>query len=207
MKFVIISLLFVLGGCASTFDSESRVADEYTLKTSVVRTATVSAAVSSVSIALMRIETAPGYDTRHILVTRPDGRLDVLADARWAGSIASLLEVATIDHLRAAGMDAHINSAAFTAPYALRVTVRRFDAEYVGDDDSSRVDPPTVRVALDATLIRRRDRSPVATWSISGAAVATENRRAMIVSAFGSAASTALEGLAAELSAVTALKQ
>jgi hypothetical protein len=47
----------------------------------------------------------------------------------------------------------------------------------------------------------------MATWIVSGAAVATENRRAMIVSALGSATSVALTGLVNELSAVTVLKQ
>jgi ABC-type uncharacterized transport system auxiliary subunit len=87
------------------------------------------------------------------------------------------------------------------------VTVRRFDAQYAAGEDSGRVEMPTARVVLDVTLIRRRDRLPVATWNVSGATLATENRRTMIVSALGSATSFALTGLANELSAVTALKQ
>jgi ABC-type uncharacterized transport system auxiliary subunit len=93
------------------------------------------------------------------------------------------------------------------SPYSLRITIRRFDAEYATSGDPGRAAAPTARVVLDVTLIRRRDRLPMATWVVSGAAVATENRRAMIVSALGSATSSALTGLVNELSAVTALKQ
>ena len=207
MRLAIISLIFLLGGCASTFDSESPAVDEYALKTMSGGAALVSTAPISVPIQLMRIEAAPGYDTRRILVTHPDGRLDVIADARWVGPIPSLLEAAVLDQLRAASFDVHPSSAALATPYSLRVTVRRFDAQYAAGEDSGRVEMPTARVVLDVTLIRRRDRLPVATWNVSGATLATENRRTMIVSALGSATSFALTGLANELSAVTALKQ
>lgn len=207
MRLAIISLTLLLGGCASTFDSESPAVDEYTLNTASNRADSAVTAPTSLPIQLMRIEAAPGYDTRRILVTYPDGRVDVLADARWVGSIPSLLEVATLDQLRAAGFDAHPNSAALAAPYSLRITIRRFDAEYPTTGDLGRAATPTARVVLDVTLIRRRDRLPMATWVVSGAVMATENRRATIVSAFGSATNFALTGLASELSAVTALKQ
>ncbi|MEN9837713.1 MAG: ABC-type transport auxiliary lipoprotein component [Pseudomonadota bacterium] len=207
MRLAIISLTLLLGGCASTFDSESPAVDEYTLNTTSNRAESAATAPTSVPIQLMQIEAAPGYDTRRILVTHPDGRVDVLADARWVGSIPRLLEVATLDQLRAAGFDAHPNSAALVSPYSLRITIRRFDAEYATSGDPGRAAAPTARVVLDVTLIRRRDRLPMATWMVSGAAVATENRRAMIVSALGSATSVALTGLVNELSAVTVLKQ
>ena len=206
MRLAIISLSLLLAGCASTFDSESPVADEYALKTSDGEVS-VSTVPISLPIQLTRIETAPGYDTRRMLVTRPDGRLDVLADARWVGSIPSLLEVAVIDQLRAAGFDVHPISAALATPYALRVTVRRFDVEYANSGDSEPAETPTARVVLDVTLVRRRDRLPIATWAISGAAAATENRRAPLVSALGAATHLALKGLTTELAAVTELKQ
>jgi len=207
MKLAIMSLALLLGGCASTFDSESPTVDEYALKTMGDDAPSASTAPTSVPIQLMRIEAAPGYDTRRMLVTYPDGRLDVLADARWVGSIPTLLEVAMLDQLRVAGFDVHPNSAALAAPYSLRVVVRRFDAEYATTGDSGWAEVPTARVILDVTLIRRRDRLPMATWAVSGAKVAAENRRGAIVSALGSATSLALSGLANELSAVTALKQ
>jgi ABC-type uncharacterized transport system auxiliary subunit len=207
MKAAAISLLCLLTGCASTFDSERPLADEYSLKTTIDRAELATTTPLSAPIQLMRIEAAPGYDTRSILVTQPDGRLDVLANARWVGSIPSLLEVAVVDQLRAAGFDAHADSAALAAPYTLRMIVRRFDAEYTTAGDSDQAAQPTIRVDLDVSLIRRRDRLPMGTWRVSGAAVAAENRRVAIVSAFGSATRLALEGLSGELSAVTALKQ
>jgi len=205
MKAAAISLIFLLGGCASTFDSERSLAEEYTLKTTSDRAKLATTTSLSAPIELMRVEAAPGYDTRHILVTYPDGRVDILADARWVGSIPSLIEVAAVDQLRAAGFDAHANAAALAAPYALRVIVRRFDAEYSTDGD--RAAQPTARVDLDVSLIRRRDRLPLGTWRVSGEAAAAENRRTAIVSAFGLATHLALEGLSKELSAVTALQQ
>lgn len=207
MKLAIISLTLLLSGCASTFDSELPTVDEYALKTMSDGAPSVSIEATSVPIQLMRVEAAPGYDTRRILVTHPDGRLDVLADARWVGSIPSLLEVAALDQLRVAGFDVHPSSAALAAPYSLRVTVRRFDADYATSGAAERAEIPTARVVLDVTLIRRQDRLPMATWTVSGAAVVAENRRATIVSALGSATAIALTGLASELSAVTALKQ
>ncbi len=207
MKAAAVFLIGFLGGCASTFDSERPLVDEYTLKTTIDRSRLSTKTLLSAPLQLMRIETAPGYDTRHLLVMQSDGRMDILADARWVGSIPSLLEVATVDRLRAIGFDVHANTAALAAPYALRVIVRRFDAEYTTDRGADRGAPPTVHVALDVSLIRRRDRLPVGSWSVSGEAVAVENRRAAIVSAFGSATNLALASLSSELSAVTALKQ
>ena len=207
MKLALISLTLLLSGCASTFDSELPTVDEYALKTMSDDAPSVSVATTSAPIQLMRIEAAPGYDTRRILVAHPDGRLDMLADARWVGSIPSLLEVAALDQLRAAGFDVHPSSAALAAPYSLRVTVRRFEADYATSGAAGRAEIPTARVVLDVTLIRRRDRLPMATWTVSGAVVAAENRRGTIVSALGSAADIALTGLANELAAVTVLKQ
>lgn len=207
MRNAVIVLSLLLGGCASTFDSETPDATEYTLKTTTSRNELSAVVARTLPLQLMRIEAAAGYDTRRILVTYPDGQRDVIAGARWAGAIPQLLELAVVDQLRAAGVEIHPRAAALAAPYALQVTVRRFDAEYPGVAGSSRAMPPTVRVILDVTLIHRRDRLPMGTWSVSGSSVATENRRVAIVAAFGSATAAALNSLASELALVTALKQ
>ena len=47
MRLAIISLIFLLGGCASTFDSESPAVDEYALKTMSGGAALVSTALST----------------------------------------------------------------------------------------------------------------------------------------------------------------
>jgi len=207
MRNAVIVLLLLLGGCASTFDSETPDATEYVFATGTGRNEPSSAVARTSPVQLMRIEAAAGYDTRRILVTYPDGQLDLIAGARWAGSIPQLLELAVVDQLRAAGVDVHPRSAALAAPYALQITVRRFDAEYSSVEGSTRAIPPTIRVVLDATLIHRRDRLPMGTWSVSGTSMATENRRAAIVAAFGSATADALKSLVGELALVTALKQ
>lgn len=207
MAMAMFFLVSLVGGCASTFDSETPDADEYSFKTTVSRGDANLAVARTVPVQLIRIETAAGYDTRRILVTYPDGRLDVIAGARWAGPTPQLLEAAVIDHLRAAGVEIHSSSAALAAPYALQVTVRRFDAEYSSEEGAARAVPPTVRVALDVTLIHRRDRRPIGVWSVSGSSIAAENRRAAIVAAFGSATTDALKLLTDELARVTALKQ
>ena len=59
MRLAIISLTLLLGGCASTFDSESPAVDEYTLNTTSNRAESAATAPTSVPIQLMQIEAAP----------------------------------------------------------------------------------------------------------------------------------------------------
>ena len=74
--------------------------------------------------------------------------------------------------------------------YLLKVAVRRFEADYTAGGAV-----PEVHVTLDCIIGRRAGRDVVATFVVSGAALATANRLSDVVSAFEQATGAALGAL------------
>jgi len=73
----------------------------------------------------------------------------------------------------------------------LRLTVRRFDAEYT---EAGRA--PTVRVVIDATVSRRLDRTLLSAFTVETSAQAADDRMSAIVAAFDEAAGEAMDRIA-----------
>lgn len=154
------------------------------------------------SLAVARPSAAPGLDTGHIVLLRPDHRMDVYAGSRWPAPVPAMVEALAVQTLRASGAWAVVagSDSRFPSGYLLEITVRRFEADYSGSDA-----PPTVTVALDCTVGRRATREVIATYTAAGSAAATADRMSAIVAAFGEATDAALTALAADtLAAVRA---
>ncbi|MFM7707565.1 MAG: ABC-type transport auxiliary lipoprotein family protein, partial [Gammaproteobacteria bacterium] len=161
-------------------------------------TASTSGPVSAPSLQVQRVAVAPGYSRDEILLTQPDRRLDVYAASRWPDALPVVVERLVVDALRQHGGWSVVHDAAapFAADLLLRVTVRRFDAEYttVGG-------PPTARVVLDATLARRGDRAVLSAFTAEASSAAAEDRMSAIVAAFERATGEALSELARQVAA------
>lgn len=188
--------MLALGGCSGLLSSRSAAPVTYVLRpvmaadaASVPPSSTASVRPSAPSLQVQRVAVAPGYARDEILLTQPDRRLDIYAASRWPDALPAVVERLTVDALRQRGGWSVVHDAAapFAADRSLRVTVRRFDAEYA---EVGR--PPTVRVVFDATVARRGDRAVLSAFTVEASSVASEDRMSSIVAAFERAAGEAL---------------
>lgn len=163
---------------------------------------TTPSRLRSFSLQVLLPVAAPGLETDAIVLSAPDRRLDRYAASRWAAPTPKLLGNLAVETLRARGLLAavHDDAAPFPADYLLRVSVRRFDANY-GDGLGS---APTVQVALDCTVATRNERRLLATFSASGTAKAAGDRMSAVVAAFDTATQSALTVLADQTLAAAA---
>jgi cholesterol transport system auxiliary component len=190
LSLVMVALL-ASSGCSSLLPSSGAAPVTYVLRPAVVAQATAAAPASSLQV--QRVAVAPGYARDEVLLTQPDRRLDVYAASRWPDTLPVVMERLVVDALRQRGAWSVVHDAAapFAADRLLRVTVRRFDAEY-----ASVGQPPTVRVVMDATLARRGDRTVVSSFTVEAAQAASADRMSAIVAAFEQATGEALDRLA-----------
>ncbi len=137
-------------------------------------------------------QAGPGLDSDRIALLRSDQRFDFYAASRWAAPAPDLIESVMLDALRATGaFSAVFDDAAPYAPvYNLRCGLRRFESDYTAGGRA-----PTVHVALDCTLGRRRDRELLASFTAQGSSVAGEDRLNEVVAAFEAATATAMKEL------------
>jgi cholesterol transport system auxiliary component len=186
--------MLALGGCSGLLTGRSATPVTYVLRPAMAAEAVSAAAassgpVSAPSLQVQRVAVAPGYARDEILLTQPDRRLDVYAASRWPDVLPVVVERLVVDALRQHGAWSVVHDAAapFAADQLLRVTVRRFDAEYAAAGG-----PPTVRVVLDATIARRGDRAVLAAFTAEASSAAAEDRMSAIIAAFERATGSAL---------------
>ena len=102
-----------------------------------------------------------------------------------------------LDALRATGAFSAVfdDSAPYAPVYNLRCGLRRFESDYTSARGGAGGRAPTVHVALDCTLGRRRDRQLLASFTAQGSSVAGEDRLSAVVAAFEAATATAMKEL------------
>jgi cholesterol transport system auxiliary component len=191
----LITWLLALTGCSGVFDSTLPAPQAYILRLPPpAQPATAPAAAGSLLV--QRPLAGPGLDSERIALLRSDRRFDFFAASRWAAPAPDLLESVLVDAMREAGLFSSVfdDSAPYAPHYNLRVTLRRFEADY-----TSGARAPTVYVVLDCTLGRHRDRNLLASFTAQGTAVATEDRLSAVVAAF----ETATAGAVSELERAT----
>jgi len=158
--------------------------------------AAAGAAVPSLgALQVLHPAAAPGLGGEGIAVLRPGARLDFYNNARWAADIPTTLQTLVIDRLRDAGRFATVEpeSGPFAAQYLLSLDLTHFEARYDGDG------PPTIEVALFASLGRRSDRSVLQSVSAHSAVRAQADRMQAVIAAFEQATAEVLAQLTASL--------
>jgi cholesterol transport system auxiliary component len=200
-----------LAGCAGLFKSSAPPTQVYTLRavaaapaspaaqaTAAAPPATAVAAGHLPTLAVSRPEAFAGLGSDEIALLQPGGRLDYYSASRWAGNVPTMMQSLAIEALRNSGRFGAViaDGAPFGADYVLQIDIRHFEAEYGGGGG-----PPTVHVALICTFGRPADRGPVSTFTTDAQVPAAANRLQAVVAAFDAATTTALAGLAADLSA------
>jgi ABC-type uncharacterized transport system auxiliary subunit len=188
--------LVLLAGCSSLFGGRESAPVTYVLRPAVTGVAVPGTGTKSLQV--QRVVVAPGYARDEILRTEPDRRLGQYASSRWPDVLPAVVERLAVDAARGSGAWSVVHDAAAPLPATelLRLTVRRFDAEYTVAGRA-----PTVRVVIDATVSRRIDRTLLSAFTVETSAQAADDRMSAIVAAFDEAAGVAMDRIARQAAA------
>ncbi len=186
-----VAVLSTLAGCGSLLETTLPAPQSYVLR---LAPGAVNVSESPAgSVLVLRPEPGPGLDSNRIMLLRSEKRLDSFAASLWAAPAPDMMESLLLDALRRGGGFSNVfdDRAPYPPQYTLRVTLRRFEADYTSGNG-----PPTVYVTLDATLGRHRDRTLLASFTAEGSARAAEDRMGPVVAAFEAAATAAVNDVA-----------
>ena len=191
----ILSTSFALTACSGVFESKLDAPQAYVLR--LPPATAPGASANGGSVLLQRPQAGPGLDSDRIALLRSDQRFDFYAASRWAAPAPDLIESVMLDALRATGAFSAVfdDSAPYAPVYNLRCGLRRFESDYTSERGGAGGRAPTVHVALDCTLGRRRDRELLATFTAQGSSVAGEDHLSEVVAAFEAATATAMKEL------------
>jgi cholesterol transport system auxiliary component len=200
----------LLAGCGGVFESSLASPQTYVLRlpASAAASAEGLSAASAGSVLVRRPEAGPGLDSNRIALLRSDRRFDFYAASLWAAPAPDVMESVVINSLRGTGAFTAVfdDASPFVPGYDLRITMRRFEADYTNDGrDGSRA--PTVHVVLDCTLGRRRDRALLTSFTAQGSALAAEDRLGSVVAAFEAATAGAMAELTRTTTAAIAAEK
>ena len=189
-----------LSGCTGLLHSSAPAEQTYYLRPPAALTASRAAAGSDgetlptpgASLRVGHPLADPGVDSSHIMLVEADHRMNFYAGSRWPAPVADVIEALALETLRASGAWSSVqdSTSPFPSDYLLQVAVRRFEADYTGGGTV-----PEVHVTLDCILGRREGRDVVASFVVSGTALAAANRISSVVGAFEQAAGAALTSL------------
>lgn len=195
-----IVLSLAVSGCSGVLHSDAPPVQVYSLTAPPASSdpAEPPAAVAG-SLRVAHPLAGPGLGTSQIVLRQPDYRLNVYAASTWAADTPSLVESLAVRTMRASGRWSSVQDAEspFPSKYLLRISIRRFDADYGADGGA----PPTVHVTLDCTLGAEEGREVLASFVASGSATARANRLGEVVAAFQRATDQALASMSQQSSA------
>ena len=200
----------LLAGCGGVFESSLAAPQTYVLRMPFKavpagtdgQAGADGQAAGAGSLLVRRPQAAPGLDSNRIALLRSDRRFDFYAASLWAAPAPDVLESVVIDAMRSAGTFTAVldDASPFVPRYDLRITLRRFEADYTNDGKGGSGRAPTIYVVLDCTLGRHRDRALLSSFTAQGSAIADEDRLGAVVAAFEAATAGAM----AELTRITA---
>jgi cholesterol transport system auxiliary component len=190
-------LLLAVSGCSGLTTRDESVVS-YVLRPAVATATPVGAGVAPVattdrlaalSLKVMRVVAQPGYAGDRILLLGDDRSLGFFAASRWVDALPSVVGTLAVESLRGTARLAavHDENAPFSSDYTLRLTIRRFDAEYPVPGR-----PPRVTIGFECAVGRRTDRATLASFGIEARSDATDDRMRDVVAAFEAATQQAL---------------
>lgn len=156
--------------------------------------AAVPSRLAAFSLQVLQPVAGPGFESDAILLTAPDHRLDRYALSRWSAPAPRLLASLAVETLRNRAVFAaiHDDTTPFPSDYILRISVRRFDADYGNNAGTA----PRINVVLDCSLGTRGDRKLLQSFTADAVVSATDNRMSAVIAAFETATRAALDKLA-----------
>jgi cholesterol transport system auxiliary component len=200
---IVTSALLASGCFSGAFDSDVPQRGVYVITAQAPTPS--EAAPLAVDLIVARPSARPGLDTDRIAVLNADRRLDYYAGGRWGAEADVVVQDLLVESLRNTGRLRTVQGdvSAFSADYVLQSELNDFQAEYsAGSGD------PVVRVTLECTLGRVKDRRSLSVFTATATAPAADNTLGAVVAAFESAyrqaATTAVNETLTALSAATA---
>lgn len=190
---VAVALLAVgLAGCSGL---RSRVPEtvSYVLRAPLTggsaSTAVPSGPLSARALKVASVVAQPGYDGDRILLLGADRSLGHFAASRWVEPLPAMVGTLAVEMLRdtAALRSVLDETAPFAADYRLRLTIRRFDAEYPAPGR-----PPRITVSLAGT-VAGANRVILENFVVQAQVDADADRMTAVVAAFEQAARQALD--------------
>jgi cholesterol transport system auxiliary component len=182
-------LVVVLAGCSGLRSAAPQTVT-YVLRAPVAGAASTAPAgpLAARSLKVMGVVAQPGYDGDRILLLGGDRSLGFFAASRWVETLPEVVGTLTVETLRnAAALRTVLDeSAPFGSDFTLRLTIRRFDAEYPVAGA-----PPRITVSFACT-VARADRTILANFVVDAQAEAAADRMSAVVAAFEQATQRAL---------------
>lgn len=183
-------LALLLAGC-SGLQSRDEPTVSYVLRPPTLEAlpvAPIAPPLAAMSLKVLRVVAQPGYAGDRILLLGDDRSLGFFAASRWVDVLPAVVGSLAVESLRgtAALRAVYDENAPFGADYTLRLTIRRFDAEYAAKER-----PPHVTVSFECTIGRRSDRATVASFVVEARADAGDDRMREVVGAFEQATQAA----------------
>lgn len=182
------SLALALAGC-SGLRSQAPETVSYLLRAPAASAASAPAGpLAARSLKVVRVVAQPGYDGDRILLLGADRSLGFYSGSRWVEPLPAVVGTLAVEALRNAAALRYVldETAPFGADYTLRLTIRRFDAEY-----PTAGAPPRVTVGFACT-VARADRSVLENFLVQAEAPASADRMVAVVAAFEQATQQAL---------------
>jgi len=183
------SLVLALCGC-SGLRSQAPETVSYLLRAPATAAAASSPSgpLAAHSLKVVRVVSQPGYDGDRILLLGADRSLGFYSGSRWVEPLPAVVGTLAVEALRNAATLRYVldDTAPFGADYTLRLTIRRFDADY-----PSAGAPPRITVGFACT-VARADRSVLENFVVQAEVPASADRMAAVVAAFEQATQQAL---------------
>jgi cholesterol transport system auxiliary component len=179
---VIASLTLGLAGCSSLLGGGGPSAALYTL--TALSDFSCSQPAPKLQLLIDKPTSSDALDTVRIALRRNQLSFDYFADAAWTDPVPVMVQSLLVDSLQRSGCVAAVTRDTFAirGNFELRIEVRHFEAEYLGDANL-----PTVRIELGLILVRIDDRRIVGTRTVTASARTARNDVPAIVAAFNNA--------------------
>lgn len=179
---IVTSALLASGCISGAFDSEVPQRGVYVI--TALAATPPAAAPLAVDLIVARPSARPGLDTDRIAVLNADRRLDYYAGGRWGAEADVVVQDLLVESLRNTGRLRTVqgDTSAFSADYVLQSELNDFQAEYAAGSGD-----PVVRVTLECTLGRVKDRRSLSVFTATATAPAANNTLGAVVAAFESA--------------------
>lgn len=180
-------VLLLAGGCVGGMERNAPEPSVYVLTPPVVAAGPALAA----DLLVLRPVVAPPLRTDRIATRLDANHMDYYAGARWGGELATVVQSALVEALRATGRFRTVEAepGQFRATHVLGVEVSRLEADY----SSGAV--PVARVTLTATVARYQDRRALASWTGTVEEAAAANTLTAVTAALDRAFGSSAAGL------------
>ncbi len=179
---VIASLTLGLAGCGGLLGGGGPPAALYTL--TALTDFSCGRPAPRLQLLIERPTSSDALDTVRIALRHNQLSFDYFAGAAWTDPAPVMVQSLLVDLLQRSACVAAVSrdTLAIRGNFELRIELRHFEAEYLGDTTL-----PMVRIELGLILVRIDDRKVVGTRTVTAAARPATNDVAAIVVAFDSA--------------------